>query len=100
MKTILCTTPINHLSNLKKELKKYGRLIYKPNISKKQIKKILKLNKKIDFIFCNPNRQGYILDREVLNNSSGTPNILCLIELLYAITPPWKIFEDPGIFVS
>ena len=31
---------------------------------------------------------------------SGTPSNLCLIELLYAMTPPWKIFEDPGIFVS
>ena len=70
MKTILCTTPINHLVNLKQNLKNYGRLIYKPNISEKQITKLLMINKKIDFIFCNPNRQGYILNKKILNNSS------------------------------
>lgn len=70
MQTILCTTPVNHLGNLKLELKKYGKLIYKPNISKKQIIKFLSLNKNIDSIFCNPNRQGYVLDQEILYNSS------------------------------
>lgn len=70
MKTILCTTPLDHLKGLKSEIKKYGKLIYKPHISKKEIKKILLINKRIDFIFCNPNRQGYILDQEILRNSS------------------------------
>lgn len=70
MKTILCTTPINHLDGIKSELKRYGKLLYKPNISKKQITKLLLDNKKIDFIFCNPNRQGYILDKAILENSS------------------------------
>jgi len=70
MKTIICTTPIDHLKGLKKNLEKRGKLIYKPNISKTELKKILKKNKKIDIIFCNPNRQGYILDKEILKNSS------------------------------
>ena len=70
MKTIICTTPIDHLKGLKKNLKKRGKLIYKPNINKNELKKILKINKKINIIFCNPNRQGYILNKEILKNSS------------------------------
>ncbi len=70
MKTIICTTPIDHLKDLKKKLKKYGKLIYKPNINKSQLKKLLKNNNKIDAIFCNPNRQGYILNKDILGNSS------------------------------
>ncbi len=70
MKTIICTTPINHLEGLKSNLRKRGRLIYKPDINKKELKKILEKNNKINIIFCNPNRQGYILDKEILQNSS------------------------------
>ena len=70
MKTIICTTPIDHLKGLKKNLEKRGKLIYKPNINKTELKKILKKNKKINIIFCNPNRQGYILDKKILKNSS------------------------------
>ena len=69
MKTIICTTPVSHLKNLKKEFKKYGKLIYKPTIKKSELKKILKKNK-IDTIFCNPNRQGYILDKNILKDSN------------------------------
>ncbi len=70
MKTIICTTPIDHLVGLKRNLKKKGKLIYKPNINKKDLKKILEKNKRINVIFCNPNRQGYILNKEILQNSS------------------------------
>ena len=70
MITILCSTPVDHLEGIKDQLKKSGKLIYKPNINEKQIKKLLDKNKKIDFIFCNPNRQGYILNEKILKNSS------------------------------
>ncbi len=70
MKTIICTTPINHLKGLKRNLRKKGKLIYKPNINQNELKKILKKNKRISIIFCNPNRQGYILNKEILQNSS------------------------------
>ena len=39
MKTIICTTPINHLKGLKKKLSKKGKLIYKPNIKAHRVKK-------------------------------------------------------------
>ena len=70
MKTIICTTPIDHLKGLKEKLKKKGKLIYKPNINRSVLKKILKKNKDIQAIFCNPNRQGYILNKDILQNSS------------------------------
>ena len=69
MKIIICTTPIDHLKDFKKEFKKYGTLIYKPEIKRNALKIILK-KKKIDTIFCNPNRQGYILDKNILENTS------------------------------
>ena len=40
MKTIICTTPIDHLKGVKQKLKKKGRLIYKPNIRALNLKKI------------------------------------------------------------
>ena len=70
MKTIICTTPINHLKGLKKKLSKKGKLIYKPNIKALELKKILQKNKRINTIFCNPNRQGYVLNRRILENTS------------------------------
>jgi D-3-phosphoglycerate dehydrogenase len=70
MKTILCTTPIKHLKNISQKLKKYGTLIYRPNINSTNLKNLLTNNKKINYIFCNPNRQGYILDKKILKNSS------------------------------
>lgn len=70
MKTIICTTPIDHLKGLKNILKKKGNLVYKPNINGAQLKHFLKKNKKVNTIFCNPNRQGYILNKKILSNTS------------------------------
>ena len=70
MKTIICTTPINHLNGLKNKLKSKGQLIYKPNIKALELKKILNKNNKVNTIFCNPNRQGYILNKYILENTS------------------------------
>ena len=70
MSIIICTTPIDHLVSLKKKLKSRGKLIYKPNIKRLELKKILTKNRNITKIFCNPNRQGYVLDSNILKNSS------------------------------
>jgi D-3-phosphoglycerate dehydrogenase len=70
MKTIVCTTPISHLKNLSQKLKKFGTVIYRPNINSRDLKFLLKKNKNIKYIFCNPNRQGYILDKKILKDSS------------------------------
>ena len=70
MKTIICTTPIDHLNGLRDKLKKKGNLIYKPYIKGSELKKVLKNNNKINTIFCNPNRQGYILNKKILEKTS------------------------------
>lgn len=70
MSIIICTTPIDHLVGLKKKLKSRGKLIYKPNIKRLELKKILTKNRNITKIFCNPNRQGYVLDSNILKDSS------------------------------
>ena len=83
---ILCITPIDHLTNTKKILKKNHNLIYRPNLGKTELKNILTKNMKINAIFCNPNKQGFILDKHLLENtniklintaSTGT-NHICL----------------------
>ena len=70
MKIIICTTPIDHLKGLKNKLKSKGELIYQPKIKALELKKILKTNNKINTIFCNPNRQGYVLNKNILENTS------------------------------
>lgn len=70
IRTVICTTPINHLEGLKNRIKKYANLIYEPELNAKKLRNKLIKNKKIDTIFCNPNRQGYILDKSILKNTS------------------------------
>lgn len=65
---ILCITPVKHLKGVFYEMQKYGKVIYKPDISENQLKEILKI-KKIDIIYCNPNRQNFKLSKNILFNS-------------------------------
>lgn len=66
---IICITPIKHLKGLYEELCSYVDVIYKPYILKNDLKKILKKDKKIQGIFCNPNKMTYKLDEELLKNT-------------------------------
>lgn len=68
-KKILCITPIKHLPGVFEELNKYGDISYKPNINKIEIIKLLKQTK-FDALFVNPNKQGFKLDKKVLQDSS------------------------------
>ncbi len=69
MKTkILCITPIKHLDGVYEKLSSFGEVIYKPNISKIELIEFLKVNT-IYYIFTNPNKQGFILNKDVLRNS-------------------------------
>tara|TARA_B100001059_G_C17814149_1_gene574082 strand:- start:66 stop:992 length:927 start_codon:yes stop_codon:yes gene_type:complete len=69
MKKILCITPVKHLAGVYDSFKSFGVPIYKPNIDKISLKKIL-LELEIEYIFTNPNKQGYLLDKDVLEGSS------------------------------
>ena len=63
---VICITPLKHQKNLYDIMKSYGRVYYKPEINKSELSKYLKQNKNINSIFCNPNKQNYILDKNIL----------------------------------
>jgi len=69
MKKILCITPVKHLDGVFDLFKYYGKPIYKPNISKENLKNLL-LSSDIEYIFTNPNKQGFILGKDILEGSS------------------------------
>ncbi len=48
--------------------KEYGEVIYEPNIKKSQLKDLL-ISTQVEYLFTNPNKQGFLLDKEVLNGS-------------------------------
>ena len=62
---ILCITPIKHLEGVYKKLESYGDVIYRPDITKQELK-ILLDKSGAQYLFTNPNKQNFILDREVL----------------------------------
>ena len=67
---IVCITPIKHLNGLLEKMRTYGTVVYKPEITKNELVQLLENDKKINCIFCNPNKQNYMLDKFVLSNSS------------------------------
>ena len=68
MKNILCITPVKHLQGVYELFNNYGSVIYEPNINKKDLIALLK-DTSIEYIFTNPNKQGFILDEQVLKDS-------------------------------
>ena len=69
MKTkILCITPIKHLKGVYEKLSSFGEVKYLPNISKNELIEFLKYNN-VSYIFTNPNKQGFILNEEILQHS-------------------------------
>lgn len=69
MINILVITPLKHLLGVFEELKKYGNIIYLPYINKLELIDKLK-DKNIEYLLTNPNKQGFILDKDVLENSN------------------------------
>ena len=66
---ILVITPIEHLKQTF-ELMKTFDYVYKPYLNKNELIEILKSDKSINALFTNPNKQGFILDKEVFINSN------------------------------
>lgn len=58
-------TPVTHLDGIVELLSKKGNVFYDEYADKKNVKLSL-VNNKIDVIICNPNRQGYIIDKDLL----------------------------------
>ena len=69
MSKILCITPVKHLEGVYERLLGYGEIIYEPDINKQELK-ILLNESGADYLFTNPNKQNFILDKEVLENSN------------------------------
>ena len=68
MRDIICITSIKHLEGVYEKLLGYGEVVYEPDITKEELK-ILLNESSINYLFTNPNKQNFILDKEVLENS-------------------------------
>ena len=70
MKHIIVITPIKHLHNVYQELEKLGKIYYHPYISKTELSIFLKENQQIEYLFTNPNKQGFKLNKEILDTAN------------------------------
>ena len=68
MSKILCITPVKHLDGVYEKLLGYSEIIYEPDITKQKLK-ILLDKSGAQYLFTNPNKQNFILDKEVLEDS-------------------------------
>ena len=66
---IICITPIKHIEGLYDKLKSYGKIIYKPHITKEQLKTLLK-NSDAEYLLVGANKQNFILGEDVLKLSN------------------------------
>ena len=68
---ILCLTPIKHLDGVYEYLESFGLVDYHPSLNKESVKGLID-SFDYDVIFCNPNKQSYLLDNYILTKFSGT----------------------------
>ena len=66
---ILCVTPIMHLNGVFEYLQSFGEVSYNPDLEKENFKSLNMIE--YDVIFCNPNKQKYLLNKETLNDFNG-----------------------------
>jgi len=67
---ILCLTPIKHLDGIYEYLESFGEVYYNPELDRGEFN-FLHMGD-YDVIFCNPNKQKYILGEDTLQNFKGT----------------------------
>ena len=67
---ILCLTPIKHLDGVFEYLQSFGEIYYNPELVVGEFN-FLHMGD-YDVIFCNPNKQKYILGEKTLQNFKGT----------------------------
>lgn len=68
---ILCLTPIEHLDGVFEYLQSFGKVDCLPDSPANVIRDVVAtLN--YDVIFCNPNKQNYMLDKYILKHFNGT----------------------------
>jgi D-3-phosphoglycerate dehydrogenase len=66
---ILCITPIKHLEGAYEHLESRGVVDYHPNINFEEMAKISLAS--YDAIFCNPNKQPFVLNKKTLKGFKG-----------------------------
>ena len=66
---ILCLTPIKHLDGIYEHLESFGSVSYTPELQKEHFESLDMSD--YDIIFCNPNKQKYLLNEETLGDFSG-----------------------------
>ena len=66
---IVCITPVKHLNKVYEKLQSLGEITYVPEITKDDLKSLLR-DIGARYLFTNPNKQNFMLDREVLQFSS------------------------------
>ena len=66
---IAVITPVLHLDGIKELLESKGKVWYCEQGSKQEIRELL-LKEKINTIICNPNKQDYYIDKELLEGTN------------------------------
>ena len=67
---ILCLTPIKHLNGIYDRLESFGKVYHHPEMKEEDFNFLHMRD--YDVIFCNPNKQNYILNKKTLGNFNGT----------------------------
>lgn len=65
---ILVTTPISHLSGLRDLIRTKGEVYFLERGKKNEVRNLI-LKENINAILCNPNKQGYIIDEELIKGT-------------------------------
>ena len=71
MKRIAVITPVKHLPGVPELLEIKGEVFYLENGTKEEVRKLI-LEKEVNILVCNPNKQGYKVDKELLIDTEIT----------------------------
>ncbi len=66
---VICITPVDHLPGFLEEFKQVCQLDYFPNVEYQNLRSLL-LTREYDAIFTNPNKQNFLIDRNLLKGTS------------------------------
>lgn len=71
MRKIAVITPVKHLPGVPELLETKGEIFYLENGTKEEVRKLI-LEKEVNTLVCNPNKQGYKIDKELLADTGIT----------------------------
>ena len=67
---VVCITPLDHIAEVRHRLSELVNLVYRPNISKKDLRNLLLSDDSITCLFTNPNKQNYLIDSRLLDSTN------------------------------